>query len=108
MAIPRPIPANRKQTSEGRAQRVDTPAGPQLLRSDLPPATVRHARRRSGELPALPAPLADPPAPQPTHTRLRRAKLLPERRTPYHWTPPDSATPSLAMVMTVKLAPVYL
>ena len=47
------------------------------------PATVRHARRRSGERhersiprpPALPAPLADPPiAPQPTHTRLRRAK----------------------------------
>ena len=44
------------------------------------PATVRHARRRSGERhersrpPALPAPLADPPiAPQPTHTRLRRA-----------------------------------
>ena len=37
------------------------------------PATVRHARRRSGE---LPAPLADPPiAPQPTHTRLRRATL---------------------------------
>ena len=32
-----------------------------------------HARRRSGE---LPAPLADPPiAPQPTHTRLRRALL---------------------------------
>ena len=49
------------------------------------PATVRHARRRSGERhersiprpPALPAPLADPPiAPQPTHTRLRRALLL--------------------------------
>ena len=47
-----------------------------------PPATVRPARRRSGERhersiprpPALPAPLADPPiAPQPTHTRLRRA-----------------------------------
>ena len=47
------------------------------------PATVRHARRRSGERhersiprpPALPAPLADPPiAPQPTHTRLRRAR----------------------------------
>ena len=47
------------------------------------PATVRHARRRSGERhersiprpPALPAPLADPPiAPQPTHTRLRRAE----------------------------------
>ena len=46
------------------------------------PATVRYARRRSGERhersiprpPALPAPLADPPiAPQPTHTRLRRA-----------------------------------
>ena len=46
-------------------------------------ATVRHARRRSGERhersiprpPALPAPLADPPiAPQPTHTRLRRAR----------------------------------
>ena len=34
---------------------------------------MRHARRRSGE---LPAPLADPPiAPQPTHTRLRRAVL---------------------------------
>ena len=50
-------------------------------------ATVRHARRRSGERhersiprpPALPAPLADPPiAPQPTHTRLRRALLLVE------------------------------
>ena len=48
------------------------------------PATVRYARRRSGERhersiprpPALPAPLADPPiAPQPTHTRLRRAFL---------------------------------
>ena len=47
------------------------------------PATVRYARRRSGERhersiprpPALPAPLADPPiAPQPTHTRLRRAQ----------------------------------
>ena len=47
------------------------------------PATVRYARRRSGERhersiprpPALPAPLADPPiAPQPTHTRLRRAR----------------------------------
>ena len=38
------------------------------------PATVRHARRRSGE---LPAPLADPPiAPQPTHTRLRRALVF--------------------------------
>ena len=35
------------------------------------PATVRHARRRSGE---LPAPLADPPiAPQPTHTRLKES-----------------------------------
>ena len=51
------------------------------------PATVRHARRRSGERhersiprpPALPAPLADPPiAPQPTHTRLRRADFRPE------------------------------
>ena len=47
------------------------------------PATVRYTRRRSGERhersiprpPALPAPLADPPiAPQPTHTRLRRAR----------------------------------
>ena len=45
---------------------------------------MRHARRRSGERhersiprpPALPAPLADPPtAPQPTHTRLRRARF---------------------------------
>ena len=50
------------------------------------PATVRYARRRSGERhersiprpPALPAPLADPPiAPQPTHTRLRRASSTP-------------------------------
>ena len=70
------------------SKRVDTPAGPQLLRSDLPPATVRPARRRSGERhersiprpPALPAPLADPPiAPQPTHTRLRRAQSEIER-----------------------------
>ena len=56
------------------------------------PATVRYARRRSGERhersiprpPALPAPLADPPiAPQPTHTRLRRAECssrAPQRR----------------------------
>ena len=51
------------------------------------PATVRYARRRSGERhersiprpPALPAPLADPPiAPQPTHTRLRRAVIVNE------------------------------
>ena len=55
------------------------------------PATVRYARRRSGERhersiprpPALPAPLADPPiAPQPTHTRLRRAHLRRGRGPP--------------------------
>ena len=55
------------------------------------PATVRYARRRSGERhersiprpPALPAPLADPPiAPQPTHTRLRRAAIAPPHSPP--------------------------
>ena len=67
------------------------------------PATVRHARRRSGERhersiprpPALPAPLADPPiAPQPTHTRLRRASdvSLHVRRARTHRRP--ARTPS--------------
>ena len=62
------------------------------------PATVRHARRRSGERherssprpPALPAPLADPPiALQPTHTRLRRARSC-RRSTPRR---PDARPP---------------
>ena len=57
------------------------------------PATVRYARRRSGERhersiprpPALPAPLADPPiAPQPTHTRLRRARKDAHGKTAKH------------------------
>ena len=87
-SIPKPpVVALFRVVVDGRDAPVQ--AGPQLLRSDLPPATVRHAHRRSGERhersiprpPALPAPLADPPiAPQPTHTRLRRACTLRTRR----------------------------
>ena len=69
------------ERSEGRAQRVDTPAGPPLPPTALP----RHRATRTclkqvrhdpsvPRSPALSAPRADPTiAPQLAHTRCRRA-----------------------------------
>ena len=74
-------PKGRSAAKDARSALIRRPA--RSYSAPTIPATVRHARRRSGERhersiprpPALPAPLADPPiAPQPTHTRLRRAK----------------------------------
>ena len=69
-------PKGRSSAKDARSALTRRPA--RSYSAPTIPATVRHARRRSGERhersiprpPALPAPLADPPiAPQPTHTR---------------------------------------